>query len=146
MNLLKILAVLLTFSMVSCSVEPEPINYNYDECSFCKMKISDARFGAELVTTKGKIYKYDSAECLLRTFLENDPAIYAHAVVTDYLRPRTLINAFSASYFISEKQASPMGGNLSAYEKKEQAIAAKTEKGGELLSFQELLHVYKQKQ
>jgi copper chaperone NosL len=74
----------------SCEVRPDAINYNEDQCEYCKMKISDTRFGAELVTRKGKIYKYDSAECLLRTLLENDIDKYAYKLVTDIANPKNL--------------------------------------------------------
>ena len=31
------------------------------------MTIVDPRYGAELVTTKGKVYKYDAVECLINS-------------------------------------------------------------------------------
>ncbi len=139
MKFLFALTIILITTFTSCNVKPEPINYNHDECAFCKMKISDVRFGAEMVTNKGKIHKYDSAECLVRTYLENDPSDYAHVVVTDYARPHTLIDAKTAIFLISENQPSPMGANLSAYEHKSHAELVHKEKGGKLLSFQEIL-------
>lgn len=129
--------------MVSCTIEPEPINYNEDECAYCKMKISDLRFGAEMVTSKGKIHKYDSAECLVRTYIENENTDYAFVLVTDYNEPKKLIDAKSANYIISQNQPSPMGGFLSAYEDKELAKKVIKEKGGELLNFENLLSEYR---
>lgn len=131
------------FFFISCSISVEPINYNYDECAYCKMKISDVRFGAELVTEKGKIFKYDSAECLVRTYIENENPNYAFMLVTDYSRPHTLIDAVSANFFISEQQPSPMGGNLSAYEDTDVAKNAFKEKGGSIISFEQLVTDYK---
>ena len=61
--MIKNLMMLLVFSVFmfsGCSLEPKPIEYGEDQCDACKMRISDSRFGAELVTTKGKIYKYDA--------------------------------------------------------------------------------------
>ncbi|MGB5288980.1 MAG: hypothetical protein WBN42_10875, partial [Ignavibacteriaceae bacterium] len=52
----------LLFLLASCGSKPEPINYGKDECEFCRMQISDNRYGAELVTDKGKVYKFDSIE------------------------------------------------------------------------------------
>jgi len=137
------LYVLLVFTLMSCELKPEPINYNNDECAYCKMQISDVRFGAEMVTSKGKIYKYDSAECLVDTYIREDNPDYAYIMVTDYANPRTLIDAVSASYLISANQPSPMGGNLSAYQSEQTARQALEEKGGKLLSFDELLNEYK---
>lgn len=133
----------LTLFISSCQVEPKPIAYNHDECAYCKMKISDVKFGAELVTKKGKIYKYDSAECLVRTYLETNPSDYAFVLVTDFSKPQQLIDATSSTFLISEAQPSPMGGNLSAYENEEEASAIHKVKGGELLNFNQLLETYK---
>jgi len=142
MKYIKCMIALLCLTLASCNIEPEPINYNYDECAYCKMKISDIRFGAEMVTSKGKVHKYDSAECLVRTYIENENKNYAFIIVTDYNQPHNLIDASSATFLISENQPSPMGGNLSAYEKKDQAEATLAEKGGKLLDFDGLVKEY----
>ena len=138
-----VVATLFILSLTSCDIKPEPISYNHDECAYCKMKISDVRFGAEMVTSKGKIYKYDSAECLVRTYIENNNPDYKFVIVTDYARPHTLIDASTTTYLISENQPSPMGGNLSAYEHKNHGEMAMDEKSGKLITFQELLDEYR---
>ena len=137
------MAASMLLILVSCNVEPEPINYNYDECAYCKMKIADIRFGAEMVTSKGKVHKYDSVECLVRTYIENEKTKYAFIIVTDYSQPHNLIDASSATFMISEKQPSPMGGNLSAYQSKEHAEITLSEKGGKLLDFEGLVNEYR---
>ena len=138
------LVIATVFVLISsCAVEPQPIQYNQDECAYCKMKISDPRFGAELVTSKGKVYKYDSAECLFRTYLEEKNTTYSYKLVTDFSQPNTLIPAGEAIFVISEKQPSPMGGNLSAYASKNQAINVVKEKGGDVLSFDGVLNKYR---
>jgi copper chaperone NosL len=138
-----LLVVLLSLMLASCNIQPEPIHYNSDECAYCKMKISDVRFGAELVTAKGKIYKYDSAECLVRTYISDEHKKYAFVLVTDYAQPQNLIDATTATFLISEKQPSPMGGNLSAYDQKEQAESILKAKTGRLLDFNNLVDEYK---
>ena len=135
---------IISILAVSCRPSPQPINYNEDECAYCKMKISDSRFGAELVTNKGKVYKYDSAECLFRTCVDNGQQKYAFLLVTDYSTPGTLIPAKEAFYLISIQQPSPMGGNLSAYAEKGKADQAKNSKSGEIYSFDEVLEIYNQ--
>jgi copper chaperone NosL len=59
--LLPIIALLF----ISCSKVPEKINYGEDHCMNCEMTIMDKRYGAEIVTVKGKVYKFDSVECLV---------------------------------------------------------------------------------
>lgn len=138
----KIIMILFTLILASCSVEPVPIEYNNDECAYCKMKISDARFGAEIVTSKGKVYKYDSAECLVRTYIEDEEKDFAFIMVTDYNTPEKLIDAKSANFIISKNQPSPMGGFLSAYEDQESALKVIHNKGGKVLDFEKLVNEY----
>ena len=143
MRYMSIFIISVVILCSSCEVRPEAINYNEDQCEYCKMKISDTRFGAELVTHKGKIYKYDSAECLLRTLLENDIDNYAYTMVTDHSQPSTLINAKEATFLISTRLPSPMGGNLSAFENRNVAVDIQESVQGELLDFTTLYERYK---
>jgi len=50
--------------LTACSHEPDPIRYGKDACAHCKMTIMDKRFSAELITAKGKVFKFDAAECM----------------------------------------------------------------------------------
>ena len=50
--------------LTSCSTKPEPFAYGKDNCHTCKMGIMDPKFGTELITTKGKIYKFDDVSCM----------------------------------------------------------------------------------
>ena len=52
-------------TLVSCTVEEKPIIYGTDDCALCKMLIMDQRYGTEIVTTKGRVYKFDAIECLV---------------------------------------------------------------------------------
>ncbi len=129
--------------IIACKPEVSEINYHQDECIFCRMKISDPNFGAELVTSKGKVYKFDSAECMFRQFLSDQDIEYAYIMVTDYANPHTLIEAKNAIFLVSENLPSPMGGNLSSYGSREIASRMQEEKTGKLFDFEEILRVYK---
>lgn len=108
--------ILVCIFIQGCKVEPQAINYNEDQCQSCKMMISDSRFGSELVTKKGKIYKYDAIECMVREVIEQGEDKYAHIIVTDYLKPGAFLDARNATFLIHKERPSPMGANLSAYE------------------------------
>ena len=58
-NKAGLIGVMLGFlglmSFTSCSAGPEPIRYGQDNCHHCKMTLTDKRFGAEIVTQKGKV-------------------------------------------------------------------------------------------
>ncbi|MCC6865224.1 MAG: nitrous oxide reductase accessory protein NosL [Ignavibacteria bacterium] len=130
---------------MACSTTPDPINFGTDQCSHCKMNISEQRFGAEIVTKKGKIYKYDAAECMFNALSLGDIA-YSDAAgfyVIDSANPKQLTNALEASYLISEKFPSPMGANLSAYSNKNDAAVSQTQYGGELKNWDDLLTKFK---
>jgi len=100
--------------------------------------ISDTRFGAELVTRKGKIYKFDAIECLIPELVKKGEEMYEFVLVTDFHQPKELIDARSAWYLISKNLPSPMGGFLSAYHSKSAAEAALLESGGELMNWEAL--------
>lgn len=135
-----LILMLLTGLFSACSVEPQPIRYGEEACAFCKMSITDQRYGAEVVTNKGKAYKYDATECMLHALHQGDVpheevALY---LVTDAEKQGTLISAEQAHYLISEKLPSPMGENITAFATPEAQAAAKAKFGGETLSWEEL--------
>jgi copper chaperone NosL len=106
--------------MSSCSVEPEPLQYGKDACYVCKMTLMDNRFGAEVVSTKGKVFKFDDTNCLvnfLNTRFVPDNEI-AHCLITDFASPGILIDAKTASYVKSEKIKTPMASNIAAFQDK----------------------------
>lgn len=135
------LMVFLLIFLPSCSVGPSPIEYGQDMCMLCQMIISDPRFGAEIVSRKGKVYKYDSVECLVRDYLTGRlTSEQIHSIwVTDLSKPSRLIPASSAMYLQSQILRSPMGMGLSAYSDREMARQMQLQSGGNLLRWDELL-------
>jgi copper chaperone NosL len=112
----------------SCSVtEPEPIQINKDNCAFCKMTISDARFAAELITEKGRVYKYDDLLCMKHYLSENTQTPYRSIWVGNFNKPEELLNAEQAYYISSDQIKSPMRGDIAAFASVEEAeVLAKT--------------------
>lgn len=97
-----------------CAVEPRPIAYGEEACHHCMMTIADVRFGAEVVSEKGKVLVFDSIECL-GAYLDESEDEHASIWVTDMINPGTLIPAASAFYAESEAIRSPMGGRIAAF-------------------------------
>lgn len=133
--LLQILTLTL-FIVSSCTVAPELINYGKDKCHYCSMTIVDHQHASELVTTKGKVYKYDAIECLINDLIKRDSDEVGLHLVNDYTNPGELFSAESATFLISEGVKSPMGAFLSAFSDKAEAEMVKSEKGGELYDWQ----------
>ena len=132
------LSILTLLLVSSCKVEPEQINYGKDTCHYCSMTIVDHQYASELVTAKGKVYKYDAIECLINDLKSRDSTEVGLLLVNDYGNPGELFSATSATFLISEGVPSPMGAFLSAFASKTTAEEVKSDKGGELYSWQEV--------
>ncbi len=134
---ITILLFLITGLLYGCSSDPEPINYGSDVCAHCNMKIMDNRFGAELLNTKSKAYKFDAAECMV-DYIKKNKLDIKEMYVTDFNNPGVFITARNSYFLISPKRRSPMGEDLSAYKTKTDAETAKQSVGGEIYSWDEL--------
>jgi copper chaperone NosL len=139
---INIIFCLALATFISCSAQPEPINYGHDECSYCKMTIVDKAHSAQMVTKKGKQYKFDAIECMARNVHEDHKlAEKSNLLVADYINPGTMLNAEKATYIISPKIKSPMGANLSAVADVKTAKKIIKEKGGEIYTWKPLIKV-----
>jgi len=93
---------------------PRPIAYGEESCGYCRMTITDRRFGAEARTETGKVHTFDSIECLAAYAAAADTARLRGVWVTDYNRPGTLVPADSATFWQVDGGISPMGRGLVA--------------------------------
>ncbi len=125
--------------LLSCNVSPKKIDYGNDGCHFCKMTIVDKLHAAEIVTKKGKVYKFDATECMINFMDEFDTTQVKLYLSNNYSEPEVLIDATQATFLISENIPSPMGAFLSAFKNKVDAENKQTEKGGNLYTWPELL-------
>jgi len=110
-------AFLLLFSG-SCNTAPHPIKIGVDACTFCKMTISDNRFGGEIITKKGKTYKFDDIHCLIAFKTSNainGEDIY-HIYFVKFDGTHDFIEASKAYLFKSDELHTPMAGNIAAFE------------------------------
>lgn len=136
-------AVVCILSLLSCSVEPSDMVYGSDVCHFCKMTIVDQQHAAQIVTKKGKPYKFDAIECMTQEVRQVGTDKIAIYLVSDYSNPGKLIPANEARYLISPVIKSPMGANLTAFHSLEKASSYITKGEGNILSWSELLSSYK---
>lgn len=123
---MKRLSLLVAISLFfTCSKAPEPINYGTDMCNYCQMTIVTKTHAAQMVTTKGKQYKFDAIECMIR-FLEDkkDLKEQSNLLIANYNKPGNMIDAKTASYLICDEITSPMGANLTGFESTEYAKQA----------------------
>jgi copper chaperone NosL len=142
MKTLKILTLLFCCLIAACSHGPEPIRYGKDACTHCKMTIMDKRFAAELITAKGKVFKFDASECMAG-FLKENPAIATDLksvfLVNDFIGSGKFRDARKSFFLRDSALSSPMGGNLAAFLSRSAAEAAKKNNSAEIYDWPSLL-------
>lgn len=134
-----VILIVCGISLSACNTKPQPIEYGKDGCHYCKMTIVDRQHASQLVTSKGKVYKFDAIECMIHNLNENDIGPYAHTLVSDFNNPGKLIDAQDASFLISKDIPSPMGAFLSAFNNKEAALKTQNDSKGTIYNWDELL-------
>lgn len=130
--------LLLIFS--SCSIGPEPIQYGKDGCHFCKMTIMDNKFGSELISEKGKVYKFDDLSCMVK-YMKSAKTIdnnYKFILVNDFQKSGELIDCKSATFMKNESFRSPMRGDVAAFSSRDAAKAF----GAELLTWESVFALF----
>ena len=131
--------IILAFLLLACGTGPQPINYGSDACHFCKMTIVDKPFGCEMVTSQGKVTKYDAIECLVAHFKASGSDTTNSIYVADFASPGTLFDGKQATYLHCEAIPSPMGAFLSAHRNAMNAEKAQGGNAGILHDWEELL-------
>ncbi len=116
-NVSYAIAMLAMLLLAACNPKPEKIAYGKDSCAECKMTIMDAKFAAEIVTKKSKVYKFDDARCVA-TFLERRGVELSniHQILfVNYNNAGEFIKVTDAEFLVSSQLKSPMGGNAAAF-------------------------------
>ena len=107
----------LSLGLFSCKIQPDPIKLGRDNCHFCKMTISDIKFGSEIVTKKGKVYKFDDTQCMISflqtNFLEKKEIGQLYLV--DFSGSHALLKVSDAYVLKSDLFATPMKGYYAAF-------------------------------
>ncbi|MCK0144760.1 nitrous oxide reductase accessory protein NosL [Arenibacter sp. F26102] len=134
----RILIFLFLLFASSCGIGPQPIVYGSDGCHFCSMTIVDRQHAAEIVTDKGKVFKFDSTECMMNHVKDLDQKQIALYLVNDFDQPGELINATKATYLISNRLPSPMGEFLTAFKTEKAAVDALMIYEGDLMTWEQL--------
>lgn len=140
-NVKPALSILLVTVMVSsCNTGPEPLKIGKDQCYACKMTISDQRFGAEIVTRKYKVFKFDDAHCVLafKASAAVPEADIRTVYFTHFNSPYQLLEADKCFFLKSEQLRSPMNGNLAAFQNPAELEKARESFGGNASSWKEL--------
>lgn len=110
-------AIIAIILMTGCTPQPEKIALGKDSCAECKMTIIHPQFGGEIVTKKGKVYKFDDTHCIA-TFLERrgvELSSIHQTLFVDYNNPNELVKVNSVEFVVSSQLKTPMGGHAAAF-------------------------------
>ncbi|MEZ4415697.1 MAG: nitrous oxide reductase accessory protein NosL [Gemmatimonadota bacterium] len=135
-----LLAVTGLAATAGCSApEPRALVAGVDTCTRCHMAVADDASGAEVLTTRGRIYTFDSIECMV-AWLDHDAegVPVGSAWVADRAGGGRLLRAEDAFYLASESLGSPMGLGLAAFGDAGARTRALEQHGGQALAWSEL--------
>ncbi len=128
----------------ACGSGPEPLRYGADVCEHCRMMIMDPKYGAEIVTAKGRIFKFDAAECMVNFLRAGSVQLSPgrdRFLTIDMASPGNLIDAKTAFYLKDRAFQSPMGGNLASFASRSLAENNHQHADGRILTWNELLEL-----
>jgi copper chaperone NosL len=134
------IAALFVILLNACNTKPEPFAYGKDICDDCRMTIVDLKFGGELITKKGKIYKFDDAHCLAN-FLKSGTiktADIAQTVFIDHGNNKNFLDVNSLLFVVSEQLKSPMNSHAAAVPDKPAAQKLAEQTNGTIKTWNEL--------
>lgn len=137
------LTLLTTCFLMSCgNKEPKPIKLNTDACDFCKMTISNGKFAAQLITQKGRHYKFDDIACLIQFAKSNTVVPYESFYVNDYLKDNSFIPVEKSFLLKGGRINSPMRGNCAAFATVNEQKEFQTQLHAEAMSWEEVYNSY----
>lgn len=126
--------------LLGCTSGPEAIRFGKEGCDHCKMTIMDKKYGGEIVTSKGKIYRFDDIRCL-SDFYKSGSVDKATCTVyfLDYDGNGNLLKSDAALLLRSDEMHSPMGGNIAAFHDDAALNAAQGKLHGTTVKWEELV-------
>jgi len=150
MKLFKFVSVfsflVLIVTLASCAKKAEEINYNNDECDYCRMQISDSRYAAKIVVKDEKLYKFDSIECLIgftlvKNISESDSVKF---YVCDFSNPGNFQEVINCFFVHNNDFESPMALNVQAFSSQTEREKFVKENGGTEISWDDVVNLVKE--
>jgi copper chaperone NosL len=130
----------LTLALAACRArEPEPIVLNEDQCGYCRMTISDSRFGGEAVLPTGRVLKFDAPECMLSWARATPADQRGELYIIDLQHPGTFVSVATAGFLQGVSMQGPMGGSIVGFANATRAEEQRTMLGGRRVTWAELL-------
>lgn len=141
-GLILLFSLMVTLGFAACGNDgPQAIRYGQEQCVYCKMTISDARFGTQIVTNKGRAFNFDDVQCMIAFMKAGDvdQADIKEIYLPDYSNDNKLYPAKEMFLLRSEALKSPMRGDVAAFITEADVEEARKIYGGEVLKWDDLL-------
>lgn len=123
-----------------CSSGPRALVAGEDSCEYCRMTIDDVRFGAMVITAKGRIQTFDSIECLASYVAALSSGDQPRGVyVANHEHPSQWVDAAQATYLHQSQLRSPMGRELAAFPREADRAALVERYGGTPIAWNDVL-------
>ena len=109
MNRVYITATLIVLFITGCGKkEVQPVEiYPEDNCSHCRMTVSEKAYASEIIAENGDVMKFDDLQCL-EQYRKKNPALKIAAIfVTDFESKQWL--RYEQSVIVKTGLQSPMG-------------------------------------
>jgi len=136
----KRLAAVLALAAAACgdgAPRPAELDTRNEACAFCRMKVSDARFAAQLVAPGELPLFFDDLGCLASHLKQRGAPEGATAFVADH-RTRQWLRADRAVYTRVPGLETPMGSHVIAHEDEASRDTDPDAKAGTPVSLAEL--------
>jgi copper chaperone NosL len=85
------------------------------------MTISEGKYGSEIITDKGRVYKFDDMMCMIHYCNDNPNVKIGSYFVSDYSKENELIPVPSAFFLSGGAIKSPMRGGIIAFSSQKEA-------------------------
>ena len=117
---------------------PRPLIVGEDSCDFCKMAISDTRYGGEVRTATGRIVTFDAVECLAGYLAAaGDTTQFTGVWVADF-NGAGMVPAAEARYLMGGSLHSPMGRQVTSFAPSTSPSELAAKYGGEVLTWDQV--------
>jgi len=130
--------VLSAFFLISCHTEPQPLVVGKDECYFCKMPVADIKFGGEIITAKGKLYKFDDLGCMINFLKRMTGDKKAEQMLGVNYNNQKLIDVQKAVFLKNPNLHSPMNSGIAVFASRSEAEPMMKDSASEILTWQQL--------
>ncbi len=134
----ELLTLLALACVAGCSDDaPRALVRGEDSCAYCRMTIDDARFGALVLTDRGRLQTFDSIECAASWVATQTPAHEPRAIwVANFADPSQWVDATRAVFLHGSRLRSPMGRDLVAFATDSDPDALQRAHGGAAITWQ----------